>query len=164
MENKNPGNQSLRVKQIEENLDAYLLDFETSLGFNDSNHEAIKLTKLTPEEYKQFNANTAAEAALVLSSYAIFLQDACAKIGAKIKGCTKRVNDIIVDRLKQQKAYNYEERRLSAIKEDTAASEYYKLQTELEIKYERLSFLSSKFQHYSDKFSELSKILNRRGV
>jgi hypothetical protein len=27
-----------------------------------------------------------------------------------------------------------------------------------------LSFLSSKFQHYSDKFSELSKILSRRGV
>lgn len=164
MEENASGNQLSRTKQIENKLDSYLTEYENSLGLNNKSVEAIKLINLLSEEYKSFDANSAAEASLVLSSYAIFLQEASGKLSAKIKGCTKRINEIIVDRLCQQKAYNYEERRLSAIREDTAASEYYKLQTELEIKLERISFLSSKFQHYSDRFSDLSKLLSRRGL
>ncbi len=151
-------------KTIDEKISEYVKEFEQSLGLLDDNNESVRLMKATQEDIKKMSAYDASEAAIVLSQFAIFIHSKTSELAAKIKACQNKINQIIVSRLSQQKAYNYEERRLCAIREDTVATEFYQTQCLLEVKYERVNFLSSKIQHYSDKFTELSKTLNKRNI
>ncbi len=112
--------------------------------------------KLTAEMY--------GEKALKLSQFSFFLQKQINKESAKIIWLNKKIDGIIGPRLKQQKAYSWEERKLSAIAEDDAAVKFDKLKVMSEMKVSSLSYLGMKIDGIANKFSELQQTLRNKRI
>jgi len=112
--------------------------------------------KLTAELY--------GEKALKLSQFSFFLQKQINKENAKIIWLNTKIDGIIGPRLRQQKAYSWEERKLSAIQEDDAAIKFNKLKIMSEMKVASLSYLGMKIDNIANKFSELQQTLRNKRI
>ena len=148
-------------EQIEQ-VTKYLDGLEEKFGFPTTIHEDTinRATELMNMDFeKKLTAEECQTNALILSTYLFNLQRLINKDKSIVIYCTARINKIITPRLKQQIAYNYEERKLCAISEDNIAQTLNKIRLDAELRLSRIESNYYTIKSLADKFEGMARLL-----
>jgi hypothetical protein len=143
-----------------EKLNQYLDNLEIQIGLpkevsNDTINRATALMNVDFSDFK-YTSEECAINALILTTYAQNLQRVINKEKSLFLWCSKRIDKIITPLLRQQKAYNYEERRLCAIADDDIASRLFELKSGAEIRLTRMESIYYTVKNLAEEFKNLS--------
>ena len=162
--NSRPARHEERLNQI----DALLDDYEQSSGLPAyapmAATEVHHLLELSPQELRGMSAEEVGEAAYTLESFSFHLQRALNREQARVRFAEETVRYLIGPRMRNITAYNWEERRLLAVRQDDAAQKAEKLRVNAQLRVERLSYLSPKVERMASALIQLqmSKRAQRR--
>jgi hypothetical protein len=114
------------------------------VGEDEVASEARRLLVLSPSLLRKLTGVECGEAAFILGQYGHRLQQAINHEQGKVTWTEEAIKAIIAPRISQYSGISYEERRLQAIRDNTAACKYDAIRVHAKIRIDRLSFLAAK--------------------
>lgn len=146
-----PGeNESSPIETRLEQVEKILAEYERSVGMpelliteTDKNESSdilainlAHLQKMTPRECQ--------EKAFAIQRYSYFVQRSINKEQSRVRWVEENIKSIIAPRLGQQKGYSFEERKLTAVRENDVAMKLDKIRVHAQLRIDRLSFLTNR--------------------
>lgn len=134
-----------RLEQLEKILDEYENSVGMKLDFTqDDVNENESLLAVSLSRAKNLTPRECGEYAVALQRYATYLQKLINKEQSRVTWAEESIKKIIAPRLQQQRGSSYEERKMSAIRENDAAQKLDRIRVNAQIRINRLGFLPTR--------------------
>lgn len=148
-----------RLEQVNKLIESY----EKKIGIPEYSAESNidKYINLSESELHAMTPEECGYAAYTLTSFSYHVQKMYNKENSIAKWAEYQIPIVISGKTQQYNAASYEERKMLCIKENTAASSFYKLMNYSRHRAERLAFLSQKIQNISDRLIDIQSMKRR---
>jgi hypothetical protein len=134
--------------------------WEASLGLPrlppECSSEASRLLSLPPEAIRKLSGPECSEAAVLLMSYAVFLQRAAGREQSRARWAEESIRRITAVNAASQKGFSYQERLALAVRESPAASELDRARVMALSRLDRIVYVSTKVEGLARAFMSMA--------
>jgi len=162
MIDKKNGEQSSLAEEHKSRVDKMLQDYKNSLNLPTYKKESKVDFYLNIEagKIKKLSRDENAEAAVILSRFAMFLQSEQNTQKSTIDWAESLINITIADQVDQYQGYSYQERKMKAIKANDYTRKLYQIQGVARAKLNTIDFLSTRVSFHSKIYSGIMGVRN----
>ena len=145
-----------RLRAVEKILDEYEVKIGLSLFEENNSSEAEKYLSMTREQMEKLDIEGCAQAALVLGSFAFYIQRSYNRELSRVNWAESVLKNLISGREQQYKG-SWDSQFAQAVKEDSYAEGVYKIKQYAKQRADRLTFLANSIKNVGDLFSNLQR-------
>ena len=141
------------------NIDQLLSEYESAIGipkiYKINTQKIQEYLQMDRDELKTLNAEDCSEISFALSQASFYVQKEHNKENAKYNWAEAQINGLIAAKVSEYKGYSFDERKLKAIADNSAAIKLQKIKVEAKLRIDRLNGISSQLQYMSKTMNDL---------
>lgn len=152
------------VDEFSDMVNKKLQEYENGIGLPElhpNSKEIEALLNLDMALIRKYSAEQCGESAVMLSRFAFHIQKCYNKEMALFNWANSMINRTIGSELNQYKAFHFEEKKMLAIKGNDRAKKLEEIKIKVQLRTDRLAYMSSRIESLKDTFLELQQTKRR---